>query len=62
MINIDRRRAAIRRHAIQIHRGERPQDVRILCPVHAGGAFCQWVAGHYGACALGRFHDQSSFR
>lgn len=62
MINIDRRIAAIRRHAIQIHNGERPQDIRILCPVRAGGAWCQWVAGHPGACLLGRWSAQRSFR
>ena len=62
MVNVDRRIAAIRRHAIQIRNGERPQDIRILCPVRAGGAYCQWVAGHYGACQLGRFNAQMSLR
>ena len=49
---------AIRRRALRIRHQELPQDIRILCPVSADGAWCQWVAGHYGACVLGRQHSQ----
>lgn len=50
--------AGIRRHALAIHRGGAAQDMRILCPVGAGSDYCQWVAGHYGACVLGRWGGQ----
>lgn len=43
-----------------IHRGPRRQNVNVLCPVKAGGAYCQWVAGHPGSCNLGRLHRQGA--
>lgn len=38
-----------------IFQGVLPQDSEVLCPVNDGmGYYCQWVAGHYGGCVLGR--------
>ena len=50
--------AGIARRAMAIHRGA-PQDMRILCPAHYGGYWCQWVAGHYGGCSLARSSQQT---
>ena len=48
----------LRRRALAITRGQVAQDIDILCPVESGGYYCQWVAGHYGACVLGRGQAQ----
>lgn len=62
MIDYEKRRVAIRRRALRIHNGEARQDIRVLCPMNAGGWFCQWVAGHYGGCVLGRSQAQRDLR
>ena len=47
------------RRALRIHRDpSAPQDIDILCPIYADGMWCQWVAGHYGGCVLGRANRQ----
>jgi hypothetical protein len=53
---------AIRERSLKIYNGEEGQDSKILCPANYGGYYCQWVAGHYGGCVLGREHPQTRYR
>jgi hypothetical protein len=54
--------SAIRKRSLKIYNGEEGQDMKILCPANYGGYYCQWVAGHYGGCVLGREHPQTRYR